>query len=263
MQEVDDVVAGVRQWCVLEGDCLTWMHLMPRVQHIITDPPYDEEFHNVARVVGAPDGAKRRDEYGFAGLTYLQRRALGRCFAEIAQRWVLVFSDPESSCYWREALEYPGMRYCRKGIWIKLGCMPQISGDRPASGHEEITIAHASVDVTPGRPRWNGGGARGVWAYPVVSAVNDGREHPTPKPLALMLDLVNAFTDPGDVILDPFCGSGATGVAALVSGRRFIGIEVKAQWAQLSRERLLATETDSTLQAQRRGQMPLFAGRAK
>jgi site-specific DNA-methyltransferase (adenine-specific) len=73
-----------------------------------------------------------------------------------------------------------------------------------------------------------------------------------------MLSLLADFTDPGEVILDPFCGSGTTGVAALRLGRRFIGIEKDSKYAALARDRIAAEEQGSTLQAKRAGQEPLF-----
>jgi site-specific DNA-methyltransferase (adenine-specific) len=74
-----------------------------------------------------------------------------------------------------------------------------------------------------------------------------------------MLELVSLFTDPGDLVLDPFCGSASTGVACLRLGRRFIGIEREQKWAELSRERLRAEQDGSTLKAARAGQGALFA----
>jgi modification methylase len=70
--------------------------------------------------------------------------------------------------------------------------------------------------------------------------------------------LVADFTDPGDIILDPFCGSGTTGVAAIRLGRRFVGIERDPTYAQLARDRISAEVSGSTLSAQRAGQVALF-----
>lgn len=82
--------------------------------------------------------------------------------------------------------------------------------------------------------------------------------HPTQKPIALMLELVSLFTDPDETILDPFTGSGTTGVACLRLGRKFIGIEKDPTYFALACERLRAEEQGSTLQAARAGQLPLL-----
>lgn len=73
-----------------------------------------------------------------------------------------------------------------------------------------------------------------------------------------MLALVADFTDPGETILDPFAGSGTTGVACLRLGRKFIGIEKDPTYFALACERLRAEEQGSTLQAARAGQMALL-----
>ena len=75
-----------------------------------------------------------------------------------------------------------------------------------------------------------------------------------------MLRLVELFTDPDDLVLDPFCGSGTTGVACLRLGRRFIGIEKDATYAAVARERLEAESKGLTLRDARAGQLPMFGG---
>ena len=74
----------------------------------------------------------------------------------------------------------------------------------------------------------------------------------------LMLELVELFTDPGDLVLDPFAGSGTTGVACLRLGRRFIGIERDAKYAAVARERLVAESQGLSLRDARAGQQSLF-----
>ena len=69
---------------------------------------------------------------------------------------------------------------------------------------------------------------------------NDARVHTTQKPDSLMEALVRDFTDPGDLICDPFAGSGTTGVAAIRLGRRFIGWEKSPQYHAIAVKRLMA-----------------------
>ena len=68
----------------------------------------------------------------------------------------------------------------------------------------------------------------------------DGKAHPTEKPVALMQHYIENSTQPGDIVLDPFMGSGTTGVAAIRSGRKFIGIEKDAEWFDVACKRLRA-----------------------
>ena len=64
------------------------------------------------------------------------------------------------------------------------------------------------------------------------------RQHPTEKPLELMRWVIRHYTRPGDVVCDPFMGSGTTGVAALMEGRRFVGIELDASYFDIARKRI-------------------------
>lgn len=249
-----EMMSGPR-WTMIWDDCGDVMRALPDrcVDHIITDPPYSEEFHAKGRS-GGRDGYDRVKEYGFDGLAAGDYPRLAAEFHRLALRWTLAFSDPDSAHLWRAAMVAAGMRYKRQGAWIKLGCTPQFSGDGPASGHEAISIAYADV---PGRSRWNGGGDRAVWTCPIASK---DREHTTQKPIALMLELVELFTDPEETILDPFAGSGTTGVAAIRCGRRFVGIERDETYFKLACDRLRAEEQETTLVALRGRQLPLLAG---
>jgi DNA modification methylase len=74
-----------------------------------------------------------------------------------------------------------------------------------------------------------------------------------------MQKLVTLLSEPEDLILDPFAGSGTTGVACLRLGRTFIGIEKDEKYFHLACDRLRAEEEHSTLQAQRAGQLSLLA----
>jgi site-specific DNA-methyltransferase (adenine-specific) len=112
--------------------------------------------------------------------------------------------------------------------------MPQVTGDRPAQGDEAIVIAHV-----PGRKRWNGGGKTAIYPFPLANG--DGRIHPTQKPEALLEALVRDFTDPGELVLDPFAGSGTTGVACKRLGRRFVGWETQERYQRAAQARIDST----------------------
>lgn len=110
-----------------------------------------------------------------------------------------------------------------------------------------------------------GGGFAGVRTGSVLRhlaiagtvAVSKGRHHPTEKPVALMMELLAKC--PADlVVIDPFAGSGTTGVAAVRSGRRFVGMEVDPTHFATACERLAAEEEQSTIDARKSGQGALF-----
>ena len=75
-----------------------------------------------------------------------------------------------------------------------------------------------------------------VWDFPTVQFYKG--KHPCEKPLALMEHIITASSRPGDVVLDPFCGSGVTGIAARKHNRRFIGIERDPSWVDTACRRI-------------------------
>jgi hypothetical protein len=257
--ELQAVLEGRERWCVLQGDCRDWLPLIPdmAIDHAMIDAPYSEHVHGKQKrilsaagaKVGSADGKghKVRDaELGFDALTDDLRDLVSRECGRLAKRWVLSFSDVESNHLWRKSLSAAALPHIRVGAWIKVNGQPQLTGDRPAVGFEAIQISHRK-----GRKRWNWGGLPAVWAHPVATDRNGTGErfHTTQKPITLMLDLIDAFTDPGDLILDCFAGASTTGAAAVRLGRRFIGIELNADYVSQGRERLQAEERGMSLSA--------------
>lgn len=246
-------------WSLALGDCLDpstgLASLADRsIDHVITDPPYDEHTHTrgrrgAMRSTDANTCRPRRRvsegrELGFAAITPSQMEAASRLFGRLARRWVLVFCALEMTADWRQALELGGLEYIRCGLWRKLGSTPQFTGDRPAVGAEAIVIAHPR-----GRKRWNGGGRHGVWDAPIVldRTGRDPRLHTTQKPLSLLSALVADFTNREDTILDPFSGSGTTGVAAIRAGRHFVGWELDSKYHATASARLAETREQASL----------------
>lgn len=258
--DIAAVIAGERRWCVVQADCRDVLPTLPErsVDHVITDPPYLLNFGNMVTAGRREDFTVRRGKLGRRDVGYAafgadDVAAVGPLLGRLPRRWIAVWHDAESGHLWRAAI---GERFVRTGSWVRTNPCPQFTGDRPGTGFELCTIAHA-----PGRLRWNGGGHAALWHHAALhGSLSEQTGHPTPKPLALMLEQVGQFTEPGDVIADPFCGGGTTGVAALRLGRRFIGIELDEKHAQTSRERLQAEDNGSTLALSRAGQQALFAG---
>ncbi len=187
----------------------------------------------------------------FEPITEFGRREAAAHIARLTRRWVMAFCRVEAAMRWRDALVDGGATYRRTGVWVKPDAMPQFSGDRPGMGYESIVFAHR-----PGRSTWNGGGRVAVFTHNKNSG--GAHDHETQKPLPLMIELVELFTNPGEVVLDPFAGSGTTGVACLRLGRRCILIERDAKYAALARERMIAESQGLTLRDARAGQRPLF-----
>lgn len=161
--------------------------------------------------------------------------ALADQFERVVKRWSVVFCAVEQVSDWKGAITSAGLEYIRCGAWLKDNATPQFTGDRPAVGFEAIVIAHR-----PGRKRWNGGGKLGVWRNPTAYRDGDDIVHTTQKPEALMEALIRDFTNADDLVLDPFAGSGTTGVAAIRHGRRFIGWERDPKYHAIAFKRLAA-----------------------
>ena len=118
-------------------------------------------------------------------------------------------------------------------MWDKVDGTPQLTGDRPAVGAEAIVCGHR-----PGQKRWNSGGKRGVYRHATNGERLGAKPHPSTKPESLMVELLSDFTDEGELIVDPFAGSGSTLVAAKRIGRRVIGIEQNEQHCESAAKRL-------------------------
>lgn len=203
------------------------------VDHVLTDPPYEPEGHaNQRRTTPGPGWGVRNSELDFDPITDDLRTQSSGLMAKLAKRWTLVFCQAEGAMLWRAALEKGGAVYKRSMVWIKPNAMPQYSGDRPAMGYETVIACHAR-----GKSRWNGGGRHGVFTYNKT----DGSEHQTQKPLALMNQLITLFTDEGETILDPFCGSGSTLRSAKDLNRKAIGIETDEKLCALAARRMAQT----------------------
>lgn len=247
--DVAEVLSGRRRWAVIEGDGPALLATLPEACCVVvTDPPYDEKTHAGTRTRSralterakgqGPGRIVARDAVG--GVGYEPSSVLGgivsACLAASAS-WVVAFCSLEMLGGYQRAA---GKRWVRAGVWHRPDSAPQFTGDRPAQGCEGIAIMHR----TGHGMEWNGGGSRGFWSCPTAR----DRQHPQQKPAALMRALVEAFSAPGDLIVDPFAGSGTTGVAALSLGRRFLGIEMDSRWIAVAEGRL--READKT--------MPLF-----
>lgn len=260
MNSISAVLDGSSRWCVLHADNAEVLPTLgdKSVTHVITDPPFEAEAHTQGRRLNGKttnSGERAVDEapLSFSAIAESDRETAAAQFARLSSRWVIVFSQVEAVMRWQAALTTGGVLSPRRiGVWIKPDGMPQFSGDRPGMGYESIVFTHRK-----GRSRWNGGGRVGVFTHN-KNTPGGAHFHETQKPLPLMLELVELFTDPDDIILDPFCGSGTTGVACLRLGRRFIGIEKDATYAKVAQDRLEAESRGLSLRDARAGQTSIF-----
>lgn len=216
------------------------------VDHVITDPPYADHVHiNTRRGHKTDTAISEPMPLGFDPATSAKRAAWARWMATVARKWVGVFSDHESSMDWANHLERAGLQYMRCGLWVRTweaaltperprhSGAPKFQGDCPAAGHEVIVFARKAPGV-----RWLGGGKAATYTAPVVALAD--RAHTTQKPLTLMADILRDFVKPGESVVDPFCGSGTTLVAAKLRGCPAFGFDNQANHADYARRRVSA-----------------------
>lgn len=230
MIQREEIAAGI---VMIHADC---REVLPAItaDHVLCDPPYEDVFHKARKAVRRTDGARNfgRPGFGFGGIDD-DRPLVARLMAEASQGWIAVFCLAEGVRAWRDALQEAGAKWDTPLAWIKPDATPRLNGQGAARGFECIATAWAGR----GHRSWNGGGARGVLTY---GREPGGSDHPTAKPVPLMGALVRLYSDAGQTVLDPFCGSGSTGLACIRNGRRFVGIEREQRWFDLACRRLEA-----------------------
>ena len=221
-----DEANGITIYC---GDALRLAPLLPpaSVDLVLTDPPYDDATHEGART-NVDDKL-----ISFAPIPIAELRAFVDALAPLARRWyVATMAWEHVAAFKAEPPE--GWRFVRFGVWVKPNGAPQFTGDRPGTGWEAVCHLHRA---DAGALKWNGGGRHGVYIHDKIAG-----PHPTMKPPGLLRELLELFSDPGDLVLDPFMGSGATLVQARAMGRRAIGIERDEAYCALA-VRALAQST--------------------
>ncbi len=221
------------------GDCIDGMTMLAdgSIDFTITDPPYEDEAHTKGKRQGPTSDGKRRvvdEAFSFPPITEVQRLEVGRQLGRVCRVGAVVFCQVEAAMLWRVALEQGGLTYRRTIPWVKPDAMPSLHGRWPGQAFESIVLA-----LKPGATVPIGGKAR---YYEVTRERGDTRAHPTAKPLALMRQIVEDFTAPGQLVLDPFAGSASTGVACAMLGRAFVGWEIDPEMHAIGSRRLVGDE---------------------
>ena len=254
---------------VIDGDCLDRMADLPEasVDLVFADPPYNlqlnGELHRPdnSRVDGVEDDWDKFAD--FAEYDHFTRAWLGaakRLLKPAGALWVI--GSYHNIFRIGTALQDLGFWILNDVVWRKANPMPNFRGRRFTNAHE--TLLWCAPDRS----------ARYTFNYDAMKALNDElqmrsdwlipicggperlrdeggkKAHPTQKPEALLHRVLLASTRPGELVLDPFCGTGTTGAVAKRLGRRFIGIERDPAYAALARDRIAAvTQADSVLLA--------------
>ncbi len=199
---------------------------------VITDVPYSEHTISGQRsgTVGYNGGPRATIRYD--GLTEEDTRAVSRWAVARARRWVVIFCDHIQWMWLDDEAEKAGWMTFQPIPWVKPDGTPRFTADGPSSSSEWIMIA---------RPRGAGFITRYRPGHYVCGTVKNGATSvgiTGTKPLSLMRAIVRDYSEPGDLIVDPFCGSGTTALAAAMEGRRCITSEEKPEHYEIARKRL-------------------------
>ncbi len=247
---------------ILVGDCIAWLEKLPpaSVDMVFADPPYNLQLEGALHrpdqsLVDAVDDDW--DRFGsFADYDAFTRAWLLACRRVMkpnATLWVI--GSYHNIFRVGATLQDLGYWLLNDIIWRKANPMPNFRGRRFTNAHE--TMIWASRDAGAKRYTFNyealkAGNedlqARSDWFLPLCTGAErlkdeaGAKTHPTQKPEALLARILLSASNPGDVVLDPFFGTGTTGAVAKRLGRRFIGLERDPGYAAAATARIAAVE---------------------
>lgn len=217
------------------GDCLEVLPTLAAgsVDAVVTDPPYFQPASHYCPT--RDEGAPKKTIGDMSILEYFFKSFIRECARTLKpDGFHYLFCDGQSYPIAFTGL-YPYVKRVRPLIWDKL-----TSYNGYTWRHQHELIAFGELDGSPRIPTGDGDILK-FRAVPV-----DERLHPAEKPIPLLMALI-AKTQEGGVIIDPFAGSGTTGVACVQTGRRFVGIEISEQYFEIAVKKIEAAQAQGRL----------------
>ena len=207
---------------LIHGDCLEEMKKMPdkSVDLVLTDPPYGKQWARGKHGIGELKTKNEKLENVSWDKTIPSKKVFNEIF-RISKNQIIFggnyFTDylPPSNCWI---------------VWDKLGELKL--GKQIPFAHCELVWTSFKKTVRKYTLRSQG----------FIKDTKDARVHPTQKPSELLKWIVRDFSKENDIILDPFMGSGTTGVACKELGRNFIGIEIAEKYYEIAQKRIANTQ---------------------
>jgi len=247
---------------IIRGDCVEILNQLPEnsVDLIFADPPYNLQLRNelwrpnLTRVAAVDDSWDRFG--GFKEYDAFSSRWLSACrrvLKESGTIWVI--GTYHNIFRVGTILQDLGYWILNDVVWVKTNPMPNFRGVRFTNAHETLIWASKSKG---GRYRFNHHAMKSLndelqmrsdWLLPTCNGserikVNGKKAHSTQKPEALLYRVILAASQPGEVVLDPFFGTGTTGAVARKLHRRWIGIELEERYIEIARARLEAIQPE-------------------
>ena len=245
---------------VVQGNCIAEMARLPEksVDMIFADPPYNLQLGGDlfrpegSRVDAVDDDWDKFDSLAtYDDFTREWLEQARRILKDDGTIWVIgsyhniyrVGSLLQDADFW----------ILNDIVWRKSNPMPNFRGTRFTNAHETLLWcakdekARYTFNYRAMKALNDDLQMRSDWLLPIcsggerVKGEDGSKAHPTQKPEALLYRILLACTKPGDVVLDPFFGTGTTGAVARRLGRRWIGIERESAYVQVARERIAST----------------------
>jgi len=245
---------------IIEGDCIAEMARLPDkcVDMIFADPPYNLQLGGDlfrpegGRVDAVDDDWDKFDSLAaYDDFTREWLHEARRVLKDDGTIWVI---GSYHNIYRVGALLQDAQFWILNDIvWRKTNPMPNFRGTRFTNAHETLIWcakdekARYTFNYRAMKALNDDLQMRSDWVLPIcagaerVKGVDGAKAHPTQKPEALLYRIMLACTKPGDVVLDPFFGTGTTGAVARRLGRRWVGIEREAAYVEVARERIGST----------------------
>jgi modification methylase len=247
---------------ILPGDCIEVLKTLPEksVDLIFADPPYNLQLNqalwrpNMTRVDGVDDAWDQFDS--FAAYDTFTREWLSACRRVLKDNGTIWVIGSYHNIYRVGAiLQDLGYWILNDIVWVKTNPMPNFRGVRFTNAHETLIWAKKSAKARytfnyQVMKQANGGKQmRSDWEIPICSGaerikINGQKAHSTQKPEALLERVILSSSNPGDVVLDPFFGSGTTGAVAKRLQRHWIGIERDVAYTVVADQRIAQVAPD-------------------
>lgn len=227
---------------IYKEDCLTGLGRIPDgiVDLVFTDPPYYQ--NRAGNLTGLKNHKDVITEFKFDGFAS-EEEYLG-FMEKVIREMYRVCKDGASGYMWcgddyvsflNRIVERAGFQFRKVIHWHKTNPFPAISTRKMFANSMEMCI-----HFSKGSPKaWNFKTVNEMHNF-IESPVCMGAErmkHETQKPLRVCTPYIEISSDPGDIVLDPFMGSGTTAIASMMLGRRFIGFEMEDRYCSIIKER--------------------------
>lgn len=207
------------------------------VDAVITDPPYTSRvefgYRSGSMIKRGITKAIIKPTIPYAAITESDAREFAESWCSRARKWIVAFNDHIGWRWLAEAIEAQGWYVFAPVVWVRPNSTPRFQGDGPADSCEYLVIARPRV-------RTKVGSLPGYYINNIVNGFTGSESLGLvgQKPLDLMRALVRDYTASGDLIAEPFAGTGTTCVAAAAEGRRCVAAEMSAENYAKARLRL-------------------------